>query len=236
MKRSIAFVPVTSGPGRVSRVTVIDNKLVVEAGPGQARERQFGLRPEALDNRARFGEASDRAGEVVEGQTVCRVLAPGGRRAWPGAHADAEVEPPAGHDVDSRGDLGQHRGRPEAVAGHEQPKSQPFGLCREGGQRRPALKGGPVRVAAYRQEVVEQPRMLDLRDAVRLAPDPQDVVVGDLRWGRSMMPKLGPRAGARGLVTSSRFFRACRWSRPRPHGQQATHRHPRPARYAGTPG
>jgi hypothetical protein len=41
--------------------------------------------------------------------------------------------------------------------------------------------GGPVRVAAERHEVVEKPGGLDLRDAVRLVPDPQDVGEGDLR-------------------------------------------------------
>jgi serine/threonine-protein kinase RsbW len=34
------------------------------------------------------------------------------------------------HDVNRRGDLGQHRRRSEAVAGHQQPKAQPFGLRR----------------------------------------------------------------------------------------------------------
>ena len=35
-------------------------------------------------------------------------------------------------------------------------------------------------VQAERQEVIEQPRVLDLRDRVGLAPDPQNVVVVDL--------------------------------------------------------
>ena len=47
-------------------------------------------------------------------------------------------------------------------------------------QQRPALEGRPGRVAADRHQVVEQPRVLDLRDRVRLPPDPQEVVVVDL--------------------------------------------------------
>ena len=65
------------------------------------------------------------------------------------------------------------------------PSAQPSGLRGEGREQRPALEDRPVRVAADRHEVVEQPGVLDLRDRVRLPPDPQDVVVVDLHAGRS---------------------------------------------------
>jgi len=67
--------------------------------------------------------APDRVGGVVVGQAVGVVLAPRPGDAGPRARADAEVEPPAGDDVDGRGDLGQHRRRPDAVAGHQQPQA-----------------------------------------------------------------------------------------------------------------
>lgn len=41
----------------------------------------------------------------------------------------------------------------------------------------------PVAVPEDRHQVVEEPRVLDLRDHVCLAPDPKDVVVLDLRRG-----------------------------------------------------
>jgi hypothetical protein len=99
------------------------------------------------------------------------------------ARADAEVEPSAGDDVDGRGDLGQHRGRPEAVAGDEQADAQPSGLRGEGREHRPALVDRPGRVTADRHQVVEEPRVLDLGDRVGIAPDPQDVLVVDLHGG-----------------------------------------------------
>ena len=141
-------------------------------------------------------------GEVVEGQAVRLVLAPGQRVAGSRACADAEVEPPAGDDVDGRGDLGQHRGRSEAVAGHEQPEAQALGLCGEGREQRPAFEDRPVGIAADRHEVIEQPRVLDLRDRVRLAPDPQDVVVVDLHRG-GHDPETRPRCVQHGVVRPS---------------------------------
>jgi hypothetical protein len=139
---------------------------------GAVEVERLRLGPQTPDDRARLGEASHRIREVEVWQTVRRVLAPRRRGARPGAHADAEIEPPAGHDVDGRGDLCQHRGRPEAIAGYQQPQAQSFGLCGKGREERPAFEDRAVRITADRQEVVEQPRMLDLRDRVRLTPDP----------------------------------------------------------------
>ena len=156
-----------------------------ELDVGAVEVERLVLGPQPPDDRARLGEAPHGVGGVVEGQAVRLVLAPGQRVAGSRAGADAEVEPSAGDDVDGRGDLGQHRGRPEAVAGHQQAEAQSSGLRGEGREQRPAFVGRSVRVAADRHEVIEQPGMLDLRDRVRLAPDPQDVVVVDLRSGRS---------------------------------------------------
>ena len=126
---------------------------------GAVEVERLGLRPQAPDDRARFGEALDGIGEVEVSQAVRRVLATGRRGAGPRAHADAEIEPAAGHDVDGRGDLGEHRGRPEPIAGHQQPQAQMLGLSGKGREERPALEDRAVRVTTDRQEVVEQPRM-----------------------------------------------------------------------------
>jgi hypothetical protein len=156
---------------------------------GAVEVERLVLGPQAPDDRARLGEASHRVREVVEGQPVRRVLAPGGRGIGPRADADAEVKPSVGHDVDGRGDLGEHRRWSEAVAGHQQSEPQPFGLGGEGGEQRPAFEDRPVGVAADRHQVVKQPRVLDLGDRVRLSPDPENIVVADLlRGGRDSEP------------------------------------------------
>src|ERR1019366_315032 len=85
--------------------------------------------------------------------------------------------------VDGCGYLAQHRGWADPVAGHEQPEAQPLVLWGERREQCPALEGRAVRVNEYRHEGVEQPPMLDPGDRVRLAPDPQEVVVGDLHGG-----------------------------------------------------
>lgn len=79
--------------------------------------------PQALDQGAGFREAAHRLRGVVEGQTVGFVLSPGQWVVGAGADADAEVEPASGDHVDGCGDLGQHRGWPEAVAGHHDAES-----------------------------------------------------------------------------------------------------------------
>ena len=170
------------GYGRWTRLGVAERpvswtELAVEV-------ERVGLRPQAPDDRARLGEAADRVGEVVERQTVRLVLAPGERMARSRARADPEVEPPAGHDVDGRCDLGQHRRWPEAVARHQQPDAQALGLRGEGGEQRPTLERRAAGVAADRHEVVEQPRVLDLRNRVRLPPHPEYVAVSDLHRRR----------------------------------------------------
>lgn len=81
------------------------------------------LGPQAFDQRAGFLEAAHRLRGVVEGQAVGFVLAPGQGMVGAGADADAEVEPAAGDHVDGCGDLGEHRGWPEAVAGHHDAES-----------------------------------------------------------------------------------------------------------------
>ena len=133
-----------------------------ELDVGALEVERFGLGPQPPDHGARFGEAPHGVGEVVVGQAVRFILAPGPRDGGPRACADTEVEPSAGDDVDGRGDLGQHRGRPEAVAGHEQAEAQSLGLRGEGREQCPAFEDRSVRVAADRHEVIEQPRMLDL--------------------------------------------------------------------------
>ncbi len=169
------------------RVRALDGLGVAErtgeVEVGAVEVERLGLGPQPADDRAGLGEALHGVVEVVEGQAVRVVLAPGQRVAGARARADAEVEPAAGDDVDGRGDLGQHRGRPEAVARHEQPEAQPVRLRGEGGEQGPALEDRPVRVAADRHEVVEQPGVLDLGDRVRLVPHAQDVVVADLLGG-----------------------------------------------------
>ena len=92
---------------------------------------RFGFGPQAPDDRARFGEAFDRLGEGEVGKAVGRVFAPGLGWARPGADADPELEPAAGDDVDGRGDLGQQRGRADAVARDQQPEAKPAGLGSE---------------------------------------------------------------------------------------------------------
>jgi hypothetical protein len=87
------------------------------AGPLVGLDRQV----DRADHGARLGQGADGVRGVDERQPVCGVLAPGERMTGPRPDTDAEVEPPAGHHVDRRDDLGQHRRRPEAVAGHEQP-------------------------------------------------------------------------------------------------------------------
>jgi hypothetical protein len=119
-------------------------------------------------------------GEVMEGQAVRVVFAPGERMTGARPRPDAEVEPAVGDDVDGRGDLGQHRGWPKAIAGHQHAEAKPLGLGGERREQRPAFVGRPRRVAAERHEVIEQPRVLDHRDRVRLAPDAQHVAVFDL--------------------------------------------------------
>jgi len=58
-------------------------------------------------------------------------------------------------------------------------------VFREGAEQGPALEDRSVGVTTDRQQVVKQPRVLDLRDRVRLSPDAQHVVVADLlRGGR----------------------------------------------------
>ena len=92
-----------------------------EPDVGAGEVERLGLGPQPSDHRERLGEALHGVREIVERQPVRFVLPPGQGLAGSGAGADAEVEPPSGNDVHRRGDLGQHRGRPEAVAGHQQP-------------------------------------------------------------------------------------------------------------------
>jgi hypothetical protein len=89
---------------------------------------RHGLGPQSADDRARLGEASDRMGGIVEGKAVSFVLTPGQWHVGPRACADAELEPAAGDDIDSGGDLGQHGRWAEPVACDHQPETQPLGL------------------------------------------------------------------------------------------------------------
>ena len=69
------------------RVGALDGLGVAERSGevevGAIEVEGFVLGPQPPDNRARFGEAPDGVGEVVEGQAVRFVLAPGQRVAWP---------------------------------------------------------------------------------------------------------------------------------------------------------
>jgi hypothetical protein len=193
------------------RVRTLDRLGVAERAReldvGAVEVERLGLGPQPPDHRARLGEALHGVGEVVEGQAVRLVLAPGDRMAGPRACADAEVEAAAGDDVDGRGDLGQHRGRPEAVAADEHTDPEPPGLRGERREQRPALVDRAVQVAEDRQEVVEQPGVLDLGDRVRLAPDAQDVLVVDLRLrGHDPEAGCGVRHGTV-ILSSGTLFR-----------------------------
>ena len=173
----------------LDRLGVAERPGEVEVGAVEV-ERLIGV-PQPLDDRARLGQAPDRVAGAAVGQAVGVVLAPGPRDVGPRTRPEAELEPAARHDVRRRGDLGQQRGRPDPVARHQQAQAQPAGLRGEGRQQGPALEDGPVRIAADRQQVVEQPRMPDLRDRVRLPPDAQQVVIADLlRRGREAETRL----------------------------------------------
>ncbi len=155
-----------------------------EVVTGAVEVERLGLGPQPPDDRARLGEARRRRGRR-RGRAGRAPRTPGGPAGWLGREPTPmpKSSRPPRHDVDGRGDLGQHGGWSEAVAGHEQPEAHPSGLCGEGREQRPALEDRPARVAADRHEVIEQPRVLDLRDRVRLAPHAQDVVVVDLHGG-----------------------------------------------------
>jgi hypothetical protein len=70
----------------------------------------------------------------------------------------------------------------------------------KGREQCPAFVSHPVRVAADRHEVIEQPCVLNLRDGAGLAPDPQDVVVVDLR-GSGHDPEAGSERLRHGTVS-----------------------------------
>src|SRR3954468_3766517 len=144
---------------------------------------RLGRGPEAPDDRARLGQGTDGVLLIVERQPVGLVLAPRQRMTRPRRGADPEVEPTTGDDVDGRRHLREHRRRPEAVAGHEHAYTQAPGLRRKRGKQRPALISRAEGITADRQEVVEQPRVLDFRNRFGLQPDPPDLAVVDLHRG-----------------------------------------------------
>ena len=85
---------------------------------------RLGVAPQPLDRGAGLRESVYRVAEVEVLQAVGVVLAAGLGHTRPGTGADAESQPPVGHDVDGSGDLGQHRWRAETVAGDEQTEAQ----------------------------------------------------------------------------------------------------------------
>jgi hypothetical protein len=90
----------------------------LHASAVEVKRLAFG--PQPRDDRACLCEGVDGLAEIDVGQAVGVVLAAGPGKTRPGAGANAELEPPRGHDVYRRCNLGQHGWRPEPIAGDQQ--------------------------------------------------------------------------------------------------------------------
>jgi len=123
----------------------------------------------------------------VERQAVGLVLATGDRRARARAGADPEVQPAAGHDVDGRRDLRQHRRRAEAVAGDEDADAQALGL-------RGRLERGRGPLPHVVGDVDGVGRRHDLVDAVEDVVGEVDAVGGEVALEVLHRGAAGPRA------------------------------------------
>ncbi|MEW2386494.1 alpha/beta hydrolase [Micromonospora sp. NPDC047707] len=130
------------------------DRIVIDDLDGQARPQHCGegveeverlvVGPESPDDRERLGEVAHGVGGVGEGQAVCGVLPPGQGVTRPRPDADAEVEAPAGDDVDDRGDF--WRASREAESGCWSP-SRPGAAARSAwrGRRAGSSLRTPVR-------------------------------------------------------------------------------------------
>ena len=169
---------------------------------GAVEVERLGLGPQAPDDRARFGEAPDRVLEVVDG----RPCASYSRRAdgWPGREPTPMPKSSLPPET-SRRSRRSWRASPAGESGcwSPAPRGADARSRGEGREQRPAFEDRPVRVAADRHEVVKQPHVLDLRDRVRFAPDPQYVLVATC-CGAVAIPKVTARLGVGRLISMRR--------------------------------